>query len=705
MKKLQKVARPLFLCLVIMIVFGVYAIRLVQWQLVEGETFLQLSDSSTSSFIKLTAARGEILDNEGNALAANRTTYQIAFKRTEVDMDTINDTILALIQLLEEREEEWIDNLPIELNEDGTYEFRADSDSEISYMKSSSMLNVNDYATADQCMAQFVEMFECEGYTKEEQRDIISVRYNMLKNQFGYYNPYLFSDDVSSDTMQIISEKSLELPGVYVQVGTVREYTDGSLAPHIIGQTGYLSQDQYDTLKEEGRLYSEDNLSGYTYDDVIGKSGIESVFESELRGTYGKEELSIDSNGEVTQDEVTVEPEAGNTVWLTLNSRIQEVANASLAKNVKASAEAGQTSADDDWYGQDCVAGAAIMVDVETGGILCASTFPTYDINEYLTNAEYNGKINEDETNPMVNRAFSGQFTPGSTFKPLVASAALQEGVLTEDTTIHCSGVYDYFADTGFTLGCMGTHGSINVITALERSCNVFFCETGRRLGIEKIDAYGTLFGLGEPSGVEVSEGDGLLANPTDYEKNHGSSWTSGITVQASIGQSDNSFTPVQLASYITTIANDGVRIRLHLEDKITDYTGEEVIEQIGREELNHCGVDLENLQIVQEGLRAVCASSDGTGRSLADYGIAVAGKTGTAENPSHSDNELFVGYAPYDDPQIAIVVVIEYGDKATYSMNVVRDLLDAYFYGAYVDEDGNIQVPSATSQQTKTEE
>lgn len=697
MKKLQGVARPLFLCLMVLVVFGAYVVRLIQWQLVQGETFLNQSDASTASYIKLTGARGQILDKDGNGLAVNRTTYQITLRRAETDMQQVNDIILKLIEILEDQDEEWIDNLPLELDEVGACVFRENCDSEIAYMKSAAMLNVNSYATAEQCMTQLVEMFDCADYSREDQRRIVSVRYNMVKNQFGYYTPYLFADDVSADTMQILSEKSLELPGVEVQVGTVREYTDGSLAPHIIGQTGYLSQDQYDKLKENGKLYSEDNLSGYTYDDVIGKSGIESAFEEQLRGTSGKEEIEIDSDGQAVKDEITQEPQGGNTVWLTLDSRIQQVANASLSKNVTASAEAGPDGTADKWYGQDCVAGAAVMVDVKTGGLLCASTFPTYDINQYLTDSDYYKQINEDENTPMFNRAFSGRFTPGSTFKPMVAAAALQEGVLTKTSTIHCSGQYTFYDD--WQPKCMGTHGTINVVTALQKSCNVFFYETGRLLGIDKIMAYGGLFGLGEETGIEVSENSGMLSNPTDYAINHGVSWTDGITSQAAIGQADNSFTPVQMASYVTAIANDGVRIRLHLEDKITDYTGEEIIEQIGREELNHCGVDLENLKIVQEGMRAVC-TADGTGRRLANYGIAVAGKTGTAENgTNHSDNELFIGYAPYEDPQIAIAVVIEYGDKSTYSMNVVEDLLNAYFYGAYVDDDGNIQIPSATSQ------
>ena len=696
MKRFSGISRYIICSLLLLGVFSAYALRLFQWQIVDGQEYYDIANTTSSSYIKLTATRGEILDRNGNALAQNKTCYNIVFDDTLIDHDHLNDTILELINILEETKTEWIDVLPIQLNSDGSYSFKENNDSEIEFLKSSSMLHVNQYATAQECMTQLIEMFDCQEYAPEDAIKILSVRYNMRKNLFDADSPYTFAQDISADVMTVVNERAANMPGVRVDVTTTREYPDGALAPHIIGRTGRLTQDQYDSFEEEDNLFDmENNLSGYSYDDTMGQNGIEYALEDTLRGENGKLSIETDQDGNLTSSEVEVAPQAGNTVYLTLDSRIQAVANASLAKNAKAAkADSYPTSKDPD--GSDCEAGACVMIDVNTGAVLAASTYPSYDLNRYIEDVDYYNQLNNDETYPMINRAFSGSFAPGSIFKPIVAAAALQEGIINISSTVYCGHYYTYYTnDTSQAPTCMGYHGNMNVLHALEKSCNIFFYDVGRRLGIEKLDAYGTLFGLGQETGLEVSESSGVLTNPEDYERRSGDTWTDGMTLSAAIGQLDNSFTPVQLVSYCASIANGGNRVQLHLVDKITDYTRENVIEEKGTTILNEVGVSDENLAIVRQGMRLVAQS--GTASDFANYGVAIGAKTGTAQVTGHSDNVTFIGFAPYDDPEIAIAVVLEHGDKSTYSKAIARDLFDAYFYGAYVDDDGEIVIPSAS--------
>ena len=696
MKKFIGFGRYVVCALLLLGIFSLFAVRLFQWQIIDGQTYYDLSNSTSSSYIKLTATRGEILDRNGNALAMNSTCYDIVFDDTLIDHDHLNDTILELIGIMEETKTSWIDVLPIELNEDGTYSFKENNDSEIEFLKSSSMLHMNSYATADECMTQLLELFNCKDYKPEDAIKIVSVRYNMKKNLFDADSPYTFAKDISADVMTVVNERTANMSGVRVDVTTTRVYPDGALAPHIIGKTGPLTEEEYNSFKEDDNIFDlEDNLSGYSYDDTMGQNGIEYAMEDVLRGKNGKMSIETDKEGNLTSSEVEVAPEAGNTVYLTLDSRIQAVTNASLAKNAKATKE-NAVPIGDDPKGADCEAGAAVMINVKTGEVLAASTYPTYDLNKYISDIAYYNELNNNENYPMINRAFNGSFAPGSIFKPVVAAAALQEGVITKDTTIFCDGTYHYYESTGFAPKCMGYHSNATVLTALQKSCNVFFMETGRRLGIEKLDAYGTLFGLGQKTGLEVSESSGVLTNPEDYERRSGTTWTDGMTCNAAIGQQDNSFTPVQLASYCASIANGGHRMQLHLVDKVTDYTRENVIEEKEPVVLNEVGVSDENLEIVREGM-ALVAQNGGTASNFANYGVKIGAKTGTAQVSGHSDNVTFIGFAPYDDPEIAIAVVLEHGSTSTYSKNIAMDMFNAYFYNAYVDEDGEIQIPSAS--------
>lgn len=695
MPQKHKWKRSLVCLLLVAAIFVVYEARLAQWQLVDGSKYSKISDESTSFYVKLDAARGEILDKDGNTLSGNKTCYNIVMNAMTMDSDR-NPAILEAIKYLNADGISWTDKLPIRINEAGEYEFIENRDKDIEALKSADMLNMQEYATASECMTALISRYNCEGYSAEDARNIISVRYNMTRVQFSRSEPYTIATDVPMETIEKISEHSLEMKGIEVRVSAERDYSDGTIAPHILGSIGSISQEQYDSYSAAGNTYSSSNVSGYSYTDLVGQSGIESAFESTLRGINGKESVTTDSNGDVVSTQVTETPVAGNSVYLTIDKKLQQVANESLKKNVELAHKGAE----------DCNAGAVVVLDVETFGVLAAATYPTYDLGLYSTDDKYYYNLLEDETKPLFNRAFDGIFTPGSVFKPLVAMAALEEGVIDTSFTVDCPGYYDYYKD-GNPITCYNSiaHGIMNVSSAIKQSCNVFFLDVGRQLTINKMNIYADAFSLGKKTGIEISEASGIMSNPTEYLANHGTSWVDGLTTQAAIGQADSMFSPLQLATYCATIANDGVRLKTHLYSKTTDYDGGHTISEY--EPVVECNTEIseETLNVVQEAMKSVCEEGGTAYGTFGDYGIAIAAKTGTAENPAHSDNTTFIAYAPYDNPKIAVAVVLEYGKNGTYSRAVAKDIFDQYFYGKVSSDtktdDGADSIDSADNGQS----
>ncbi len=643
------------LCVIFtIIIFTAFAVRLFSWQVVDSDEYAEEALSTTTYTITTEAARGEILDRNGKELVVNDSGYTVTFNKLYMEDGTENEIIYKLVTLMELRNEEWNDALPVYIDENGVYQFEDGNESTVEYIKGSGMLDMNPYSTAEDCMAAFVERYDLDEneYTKEELRCIISVRYNMEYTGYSNSTTYEFASDISRDMVAIILENSQGFPGVECTNTFVRYCTESTLASHLLGTVGSISEEDLEELESEG----------YTSDDIIGKSGIESALEEYLRGTDGEKLVTKNSEGTIVDEEETAAAVPGNNVYLTIDSELQQAVNDALEEYVTAAGKAYS----------DCIAGAAVMIDVSDFSVLACSSYPTYDLQQSTSDADYYAELLEDSASPLYDRALAGSFAPGSTFKPCVAAAALQEGVITETTTIYCKQNYDYYASN--VIRCLGYHGSISINTALSKSCNYFFADVGRMLGIDAMDIYAEKFGLGVETGVEVYESTGILAG-RDSEI-----WYEGNTSQAAIGQSDNAFTPLQLATYAATIANDGVRLQTHFVDKITDYTGETVILDNSENPgvMATTGVSQENIEIVQEGMRSVATS--GTASSVfSDYGVAVAAKTGTAEN-NGTDHVEIIAYAPYDDPEIAIAVVIEHGGSGTYSMGVAKAMLDAYF-------------------------
>lgn len=662
--------RVVICLLLVAVIFGCFALRLFDWQIVHGEEYKELSAASTSYTVTSDATRGEILDVNGEPLAVNETAYNVVINKIYVGNNKLNDVIIELMNIMNECSAEYIDELPISVRGDG-YALDEGADGDVEYIESQSMLN-KDGLSADEIVEGLATRYDADSIDDPYlRRAVVSVRYNMEKKGFSYEQVYTFAADVDSDTAAVVSEKMQTVPAVEIRTTNERVIKNGTLVPHILGVVGALSEEQYEALRNKG----------YSLTDSIGKFGIESALESYLRGEAGEKTITKDADGNIVSEAETVEAKPGDTVYLTIDSRIQAVTAYSLNRNVNAARAAGvkavsaakaSNAKKQELLGEDCYAGAAVMLDTRDFSVIAAASVPNYDISKYY-DADYSQWLFTDEHTPMFNRAFEGVFSPGSSFKPCVALAALEEGLITENTQITCNGHYDYYKD--YVVNCTGNHGTLTLRDAMAQSCNYYFAEAGRRIGSTTMYLYAEKLGLGVKTGIEVDESTGVLAGRDS------TTWYEGNTVQAAIGQSDNTFTPVQLATYGATIANNGVRYQTHLVRKIVNYERNEVVLYNDPENptfVADAGISKENILKVQTAMREVLTT--GTARNTAGkYPIAYAAKTGTAENAG-SDHVTFVCYAPYQDPEIAIAVVIEHGAKGRFAQYIAMDMMDAYF-------------------------
>lgn len=627
-------------CLLIATIL-LFTARTYSIQVANASEYTDKNDGAASVLTAvLKAPRGEILDCYGRQIAINRDGYNVVFNKAYVKED-INDIILTLVNLLQENKTEWKDELPI--TQSSHYSFIKDGDTE----KLIEVLELAHYATAQNCFDEMVEKYELEEYSTDEQRKIMGVRYSMEIADFSISYPYTFAEDIPTELMRKISESSFRLSGVTVEVVPFREYTDTSLAVNLIGSVGPIFKEDWEDYKAKG----------YSYNDKVGKSGIEKWGEEYLRGIDGEMTYRLDSNGNIISKEVTKEPVAGKTIMLTLDKVMQKSAQKSLETVVK-----GLQS-----EGGSVTAGTAVAVRIDSGDVICAANYPTYD--SATMNENYN-KLASDPAKPLTNRAFQGVYPIGSTIKPIVAIAALENNHLAHGETIFCKQTYKYFSD--YQPQCMYYHKTMNLKSALSKSCNYFFFELGKRLGAITMTDYFKQFGLGVKTGVEVDDAKGIILEP----KSNG---MGGDTLQIAIGQM-NAFTPLQLANYTATLANGGTHYKASLISQIVSYDISETYEKRTPEVMNTISIDSKNLNAVKEGMLSV--TEDGTGRAaLGDYPLKVGGKTGTSQVQGKVDHSVFIAFAPFDNPEIAISVVLEHGNSGYSAGTVVRNILDAYFF------------------------
>ncbi len=506
-------------------------------------------------------------------------------------------------------------------------------------------------------------------YNKEDAALLFALRLDMELHNFSAAEPYTILTDISVELISQILEGSTR--GVRVSSEAERVYHFPGVASHILGRVGRITA-------ENAEYYEE---LGYSMDAIVGVEGAEKAFEEYLHGVDGELTIIEDGYGNILEQYVSQEPVAGQHVYLTIDIELQQAAEKALADNIAMIAENGASSGTT-LSGEDADAGALTAIDAKTGAVLALASYPTYDLSTF---SETYGDLVQDEKAPLFNRALEGTYAPGSTFKPGVAAAALQEGIITPQTQIQDLGQYTYYTD--YQPRCwiytprygMRTHGYVNVSEAIQVSCNYFFYEVGRQLTITKIDEYCEKYGLGQPTGIELSEKTGVLAGPA-YREENGKIWYDGDTLQAAIGQSDHLFTPLQLSVYIATLLDGGDRMGAHILKETRDYLGN-VLYEAQPEVIDSVQLDDIVVETVQNAMKDVTENGSAA-RVFVNYPISVGGKTGTAQvSEDSSDNATFIAFAPFDDPQIVATCVIEHGANGTDAGFAIRDLFNSYFF------------------------
>ena len=664
--------RMILLIAVACVIMGLYAMRLIFLQLVNGDDFKARATNTTDYNFTVTAARGDIVDSAGRRIATTATSYNVVLNKLLMGDRDLDAMLQQIVELLRENGESWNDTLLIgQPDAAGRYAFTDDDSSASDQKQLADMketLGLQQYATADDVMEMLVEKNELQGFPLEWQRVLAGIHYEMDRQAFSNVNNFVMAENVSAATVATIKEHSLQLPGVEIVETSARSYDQSDIIPAVLGRVGKITAEKWKVTDSNGQVTYPLREKGYNMNDVLGISGLESVYEDELRGKDGVETITRNSDGVIVDTRLTTVPEPGHTVQLTIDSNFQRAVDKALAENIDMINRVYNTGT------MKAAAGAVVVLDVKDGSVMAASNYPSYDQNLYASNySEYSS----DPSLPLFNRALQGLYTPGSTFKPAVAVAALDSGLINQYSTVYCNGVYNYFKDYHPRCTRHGHSGNIDVVTAIKWSCNVFFYDVGRRLTSDVYDAYAYKLGLGQRTGVEVSEALGRLTTKND------SNYTASLDVQAAIGQGNTVVTPIQLATYAATLANNGTRYRTHFVKAILDTNTGEVLSETKPEVMDVIEGTGNTFELVRQGMKQVPSTISG---KISSYPVPIACKTGTPQRSEtyapgkHYLNAMMVAYLPADDPQIAIGITIEYGGYGARTGDLVVDIANAYF-------------------------
>ena len=664
------------LTIIIYIVGIILLIQLFNLQIIHGAEYRETSNTRLTRESVLRAARGSIKDRTGVEFVTNEMGFGLEIYQTKTDDKTLNNAIKTMTKILEENKDKFIDNLPIKVNP-----FSFTYTSEESQKEWKKAYSIDENFTAEQCFNYFKEKYEIEEDDVEDARKIIAVRYEITRNGYSTTRSVKIASDISRESAVKIREQNSELSGMNIITEPIVKYTSGALASHVLGYVGAIDENEYSTRKDT-----------YRNDDVIGKNGIQYVFEEYLKGTDGVRQIDMAVDGSITSEYISEEAVAGDDVILTIDAKLQEVAEKALEKNIKDIANGK--------YGKKTgsKAGAVVAMNVKTGEILALASYPDYEPGLFVKGISQEKYDSYQEENNMYNRAVSGMYAPGSTFKMAVALAGLETGKITPTTTINDTGVYPRGGNpvcwyyTSYRSG----QGYLNVSQAIKHSCNYFFYELGYRVGIDGIDKYASYLGLGRKTGIELQdETSGILASPKVAKEISGSDWYLGDTLSAAIGQTYNSFSPLQMAKYVSMLANGGKDIDVTLVKSIIKADGSEVSKdeinqfvnkKLGITDTNSEKLDIKkkNVQAILKGMKGVTSESGGTAYStFANFNITVGGKTGSAQigiNGEQGAHAWFVGFAPYEDPEIAVVVLVEKGGTGGYTAGVAKEIMAEYF-------------------------
>lgn len=659
--------------ILVYIVGIVLIVQLFNLQIVNGKEYRETSNTRLSRETVIKAARGSIKDRTGNLLVTTKMGFNIELYKTKINTTTLNKTILNTIKILENNNDKYINNLPISIE---PFKFTIDDEeSQVNWKKEN---DIKEDATPEQCFYELKEKYKIEQDNILEAYKIMVVRYEISRNGYSSIRPVTIAKDVSRESAVKLGEQSIYFPGISATNEPMVSYPSGSLASHILGYVGNITETELD-----GR---EDT---YGINDVIGKVGIQYVFEEYLRGKDGIKQLDMSVDGTITDEYITQEAVAGSDVILTIDANLQAATEKALANNIKKIASGGFSKR------SDAKAGAAVVMNVKTGEILAMASYPDYE-PELFVNGISQKKLDEyNKGDNIFNRAISGVYAPGSTFKMITAIAGLETGVITPTEKINDIGVYKKAHEPACWIwNSYGmSHGWLNVTEAITHSCNYFFYEVGYRATIDNIAKYAKYYGLGEKTNVELPmEEKGIVAT-RDKAKERGDEWQIGETLSAAIGQSYNSYTPIQMAKYISMLANGGEPIDVTIVKSINDVNGNQVSKEditkfvnaklgLIKEKKENLNIKKENIDAILKGMKGVTSEEGGTAYStFANFNIELGGKTGSAQTDVQGKiNGWFVGFAPYEEPEIAVVVLVENAGSGSYTAEVARDILQEYF-------------------------
>lgn len=649
----------------VMILLGVFGAFLLLFgavlydaQILHGSENRARSISSNATSEVVPASRGIIIDRNGKVLVSNRLAYTLVFDRSGFTDDaSLNDAILRLIRLCQETGTAWNDTLPIA--QTGSF-LRYTNDRSESFTQYLEKNKLTATAAGRQLIAEMRALYHVdESLSEKDARLVIGVRYELHSR-----DSYTFAEDVSSEVLSLITDGRYE--GVSIRTASARVYNT-TLAAHILGTIGPIWQEEWSSNEKTGYVGYADK--GYSMNDLVGKDGVEKAFEEYLRGTDGRRLITTDEDGKLTGELYTREPQPGGTVALTLDIDLQADVERALAQTIT-----GMIDEDSNERG-----GAAAVVSVGSGEVLALASYPTYDLSTF--NEDYEDLV-ADERLPMFNRATQGTYAPGSTFKMCTAVAALESGIITPSSIIQDRGIYTYYRDPQpmcwvYRQGG-STHGRINVTQAITVSCNYFFYEVGRLTGIRTLDSYASQFGLGQSTGIEIGDSSGVLASP-EWADSHNQEWTDGQTITAAIGQSYNLFTPLQLANYIATLVGGGEHYQAHLLKNVKEYDNSRLLYVYDDEPLNTVEMSGSTVEAVTKGMHELTVSG-GVAFAFRDCVVSAGAKTGSAQVGTDIANGVFVAYAPYEDPEIAVAIVIEKGGSGAALATAAVEIINSWF-------------------------
>lgn len=655
--------RAWLLVAIVAVILGLYSVKLYSMQVADAEIN---GDNITTYTIwtRVRGARGDLLDTNGNKLVTNRASYDLHLNHYVIlNATNTNGRLLQLVQLCREMELDYIDHFPVTRSKPFAYTLDQQNNTWKGYFQRFLVNrgNVDSDITAPLLMEQLRKSYRIpEDWSDEDARAVIGLRYELTLRNVTNLPTYVLLEDASEAVLT--AALALDVPGLRVEASAVREYNT-EYAAHILGHIGAMNADQWEYYKE---------IDGYEMDALVGQSGLEKAFETYLHGIDGVRIDKVTKDGVLVESYYKTKPQAGNNVEVSIDLLLQAAAEDTLAQVMENGRELGRAAE----------GGAVVAMDVKTGQVLACGSYPTYNLSTYFEDYE---QLVSTDYNPLLNRALTSSYAPGSAYKVSMLVAAGNAGVVDRYDTIDDTRSYKI---PGYSKGvaCPNhkSYGTANLdaMEALMGSCNYFFCEMAHRLTIDQIDKTAKGFGLGELTGVELKESVGYRSNAATLLALQNRKWSMFEQLQVGIGQSVNAFTPVQLASYASTLANAGTRYKATFLSRVVSSDYRELVLKNQAQVLSTMTISQEAQYMYLEGMKLVASSPYGTAYStFKNYPIAVAAKTGSAQHGGEGPlNGAFICFAPADDPQIAIAVFGEKIGGGSYLAPVAKAILDAYF-------------------------